>query len=213
MIDTPRRKRPHQAAKRKKRKTPSSSLAQSHTAPSAMHEDKQAGELRDRREGERKCCRLPDRSPPKGAPRDLPRSRNAPCARKLGRASQGPRKFADRQSTTRTPACRAHGHALTSGETQAPSRHARHRRRPAESRNDRRRDGSASCALQLPAVSTGEEDDPRHQPSRDRHGASPSAPSAVLPAEDSRTRCASSPTSSSRTARRRWPRCAAARWR
>ena len=96
--------------------------------------------------------------------------------------------------------------------------HARHGRRPAEDRARHRRVLQALHApLQLPAV-LGRRDRAaaRARPPRDRSrrarraraGAGRSRPKTSSP-----TRSASCRTSSSRTARRRWRRCAAARWR
>ena len=115
---------------------------------------------------------------------------------------------------------RTHGSALfTRGETQAlVVGDARHRaRRAAHRRAGRRVRRALHAPLQHAAL--------RHRRNRPRRlarsaarsatAASPSARSSrcCRPRTSSRTRCAWSPRSPSRTARRRWPRSAAAAWR
>ena len=100
----------------------------------------------------------------------------------------------------------------------AGRRHARHRRGRAD---DRRAgghlQGDLHAALQLPAL-LGRRDRPHGlaRPPRDRPRQARLArhpPDAAGAATSSPTRSASSPRSPSRTARPRWRRCAAPRWR
>ena len=102
----------------------------------------------------------------------------------------------------------------------AGGRDARHRRRRAAHRQHRRGardDQVVHAALQLPALlHRRSQDDPRHQPPRNRArraGRAGAAAAAAARTRSSPTPCASSRKSSSRTAPRRWPPSAAARWR
>ena len=115
---------------------------------------------------------------------------------------------------------RTHGSAVFTARRDpgARDRDARHRRRPAEDRDGRRRDLEAlHAALQLPAVLGRRSAVPaRPRPPRDRPRRARRARARAddsQPKRSSPTPSASSPTSSSRTARRRWRRCAAARSR
>ena len=112
---------------------------------------------------------------------------------------------------------RTHGSALfTRGETQAlVVDHARHVVRRAEDRRaDRRALQEVHAALQLPAVQRRRGEVPaRPGPARDRPRRARRARHrcrCCRTRTTSRTPSASSPRSSSRTARRRWRRCAAA---
>ncbi len=98
----------------------------------------------------------------------------------------------------------------------ARRRHARHVVRRAEDRRaDRRVLQEVHAALQFPAVQHGRGEVPaRPRPARDRPRRARRARARAGAAgrrATSRTRSASSPRCSSRTARRRWPRSAAAR--
>ena len=97
-------------------------------------------------------------------------------------------------------------------------RHARHRRGRAVHRRARgHAQGALPAALQLPAL-LGRRDGPhgRARPARDRPRQARLARDASADADARRsspTRCASSPRSPNPTAPRRWPPCAAPRWR
>ena len=115
---------------------------------------------------------------------------------------------------------RTHGSALfTRGQTQAFTRRdARHEPRGAAPRHARARDLQALLPpLQLPAVLGrggglhARAEAPRHRSRRARRAGAPADDPVAW--RSSRTRSASCPTSSSRTAPRRWPRSAARRSR
>ncbi len=114
----------------------------------------------------------------------------------------------DRRAAARARLGAVHARA----DAGARRRHARHRERRAAPRHHRRgrRDHQVvHAALQLPAVLDRRgQADARHEPPRDRPrqpGRARAAGRAAALSRTSRTRSASSPTSSSRTARRRWP--------
>ena len=141
-----------------------------------------------------------------------PSTRSAPTAARRTRSARSPSRSA---SLPRT-----HGSALfTRGQTQALSRRrAGHAQGGDASRHARAGDQEVLLPpLQLPAVLGGRgrlharPQAPRHRPRRARRARARA--DGPVASRTSRTRSASSRTSSSPTARRRWPRCAARRCR
>ena len=146
-------------------------------------------------------------------------ARRGPRARRAARRPQVRRGPPDLDRDGR-PAAR-HGSAVfTRGETQAlVTVHARHGRRRAEDRDaSRARRGRASCSTTTSRRSRSAKSAFLRGPGRREVGHGALAERALAPmmpgrGDSSPTPSASSRTSSSRTARRRWRRSAAARWR